>query len=102
MALARNNPSYRTSFRSTVREVMEELAGEEVRLHIDPRDEPLCREILKEMQRNCEVVPDLTSLGGLNATTTDERLWVFNTIESRLQRAKELMKSEIMSALYGD
>ena len=102
MALARNNPAYRTSFRSTVREVMEELAGEEVRLHIDPRDEPLCREILKEMQRNCEVVPDLTTLGGLNATNADERLLVFNTIESRLQRAKELMKSEIMSALYGD
>jgi V/A-type H+-transporting ATPase subunit E len=102
MALARNNPAYRTSFRSTVREVMEELAGEEVRLHIDPRDESLCREILKEMHLNCEVVPDLTILGGLNATTADERLLVFNTIESRLQRAKELMKSEIMSALYGD
>ena len=102
MALARNNPAYRTSFRSIVREAMEELAGEEVRLHIDPRDEPLCREILEEMRRNCEVVPDLTTLGGLNATTADERLLVFNTIESRLQRAKELMKSEIMSALYGD
>jgi V/A-type H+-transporting ATPase subunit E len=102
MALVRNNPAYRTSFRSIVREAMEELAGEEVRLHIDPRDEPLCREILEEMQRNSEVVPDLTTLGGLNATTPDERLMVFNTIESRLQRAKELMKSEIMSALYGD
>jgi len=102
MALARTNPVYRTSFRSIIREVMDELAGEEVRLHIDPRDEALCREILKEMQRNCEVVSDLTTLGGLNATTTDERLWVFNTIESRLERAKELMKSEIMSALYGD
>jgi V/A-type H+-transporting ATPase subunit E len=100
MALARNKPAYRTSFRSIVREAMEELAGEEVRLHIDPRDEPLCREILEEMQRNCEVVPDLTTLGGLNATTADERLLVFNTIESRLQRAKELMKSEIMSALW--
>jgi vacuolar-type H+-ATPase subunit E/Vma4 len=102
MALARNNPAYRMSFRSIVREAMEELAGEEVRLHIDLRDEPLCRKILEEMQRNCEVVPDLTTLGGLNATTADERLLVFNTIESRLQRAKELMKSEIMSALYGD
>jgi len=81
---------------------MEELAGEEVRLHIDPRDEQLCREILEEMHRNCEVVSDLTTLGGVNATTADERLLVFNTIESRLQRAKELMKSEVMSALYGD
>ena len=102
MALARNNPAYRASFKKMVHETMDELGGEEVRLHIDPRDEALCRETLKEMQRNCEVVPDLTTLGGLNATTADERLLVFNTIESRLQRAKELMKSEIMSALYGD
>jgi V/A-type H+-transporting ATPase subunit E len=102
MASVRNDPAYRASLKKMVREAMEELAGEEVRVHIDPRDEPLCREILKERQRNCEVVPDLTTIGGLNATTADERLLVFNTIESRLQRAKELMKSEIMSALYGD
>jgi V/A-type H+-transporting ATPase subunit E len=85
-----------------VREAMEELAGEEIRMHIDPRDEPLCREILREMQRNCDVVTDLTTMGGLNATTADERLTVFNTLESRLQRAKELLKREIMSTLYGD
>lgn len=102
MASARNNPAYRESFKNMVREAMEELAGQEVTVHIDPRDEPLCREILKEIQRNCGVVTDLTTLGGLNATTADERLMVFNTIESRLQRAKELMKSEVMSALYGD
>jgi V/A-type H+-transporting ATPase subunit E len=102
MASARNNPAYRESFKNMVREAMEELAGQEVTVHIDPRDEPLCREILTEIQRNCGVVTDLTTLGGLNATTADERLMVFNTIESRLQRAKELMKSEVMSALYGD
>jgi len=102
MASARTHPGYRASFKKMVSEAMEELAGEEVRVHIDPRDEPLCREILKEMQRNCEVVTDLTTMGGMNATTADERLMVFNTIESRLERAKELMKSEIMSTLYGD
>jgi V/A-type H+-transporting ATPase subunit E len=85
-----------------VSEAMEELAGEEVTVHIDPRDEPLCREILSEIQRNCKVVTDLTTPGGMNATTAGERLMVFNTLESRLQRAKELMKSEIMSTLYGD
>jgi vacuolar-type H+-ATPase subunit E/Vma4 len=98
----RNHPAYRESFKGMVREAMEELAREEVRIHIDPRDETLCREILKEMQRNCDVVTDLTTLGGLNATTADGRLMVLNTLESRLQRAKELMKSEIMSTLYGD
>jgi len=102
LASARDHQRYRDLLKRIAGEVMEELAGEEVTVHIDPRDEPLCREILREMKRNCEVVTDLTTLGGLNATTADERLMIFNTIESRLTRAKELMKSEIMSTLYGE
>jgi vacuolar-type H+-ATPase subunit E/Vma4 len=102
MTSARNHPGYRESFKKMVREALEELAGEEVRIHIDPRDEPLAREILGQLQRNSDVVTDLSTMGGLNATTADERLMVFNTLESRLQRAKELMKSEVMSTLYGE
>jgi V/A-type H+-transporting ATPase subunit E len=102
MGSLRNHPGYRETFKKMVQESLGDLAGEEVRLHIDLRDEPLSREILSEIRQNCEVVTDLTTLGGLNATTVDERLMVFNTIESRLQRAKELMKSEIMSTLYGE
>ncbi|HMA04501.1 MAG TPA: V-type ATP synthase subunit E [Methanomicrobiales archaeon] len=102
MASARNHPGYRASFQKMLSEVTEELRGEEIRVHIDPHDEVLCREILGEMKRNCEIVTDITTVGGLNATSADERLMVFNTFESRLQRAKELMISEIMSALYGD
>jgi len=102
MASVRDHPGYRVLLKNLVGEAMEELPAEEIRVHIDPRDEPLCREVLREMKRNCEVVTDLTTMGGLDVTTADERLMVFNTLESRLERAKELMKSEIMSTLYGD
>ena len=102
MASVRDHQGYRLLLKKLVGEVMEELPAEEIRVHIDPRDEPLCREVLREMKRNCEVVTDLTTIGGLNATTADERLMIFNTLESRLERARELMKSEIMSTLYGD
>jgi vacuolar-type H+-ATPase subunit E/Vma4 len=102
LASARNHQGYRDSFRKMVREAVEELAGEEVTVHVDPRDEPLLGEALKGLQRNCKVVTDLTTLGGVNAMTADERLMVFNTIESRLERAKEVMKPEIISILYGD
>jgi V/A-type H+-transporting ATPase subunit E len=102
VASARDRPGYQALYRRMAREAMEDLPAEGIRVHIDPRDEPLCREVLREMKRNCEIVPDLTTMGGLNATTADERLMIFNTLESRLERARELMKSEIMSALYGD
>jgi V/A-type H+-transporting ATPase subunit E len=102
MASVRDHQGYRQLLKKLTGEAMEELPGEEIRVHIDPRDEPLCREILREMKRNCEVVTDLTTMGGLNATTADERFMIFNTLESRLERARELMKSEIMSTLYAD
>ena len=102
MASARDHQGYRELLKNMVGEAMEDLPAEGIRVHIDPRDGPLLREILGEMKRNCEVIPDLTTTGGLNATTADERLMFFNTLESRLVRAKELMKSEIMSTLYGD
>ena len=102
MVSARDHQGYRELLKKMAGEVMEDLPSEGIRVHIDPRDEPLCRELLREMKRNCEVVTDLTTIGGLNATTADERLMIFNTLESRLTRAKELMKSEIMSTLYGD
>jgi vacuolar-type H+-ATPase subunit E/Vma4 len=102
LSSARENPNYENSYRKMLKEAAAELAGEEIRLHIDKRDENLCKKLLPELNLNCEIATDLTCAGGLNASTKDERFTVFNTIESRLERAKALMKSEIFAILYGD
>lgn len=99
---ARENANYENSFRKMLKEAAAELVGEEIRLHIDKRDENLCKKLLSELHLNCEIATDLTCAGGLNASTKDERFTVFNTIESRLERAKALMRSEIFTILYGD
>jgi vacuolar-type H+-ATPase subunit E/Vma4 len=99
---AREDANYENSFRKMLKEAAAELAGEEIRLHIDKRDENLCKKLLPELNLNCEIATDLTCAGGLDASTKDERFTVFNTIESRLERAKALMRSEIFTILYGD
>ncbi|MCX6681455.1 MAG: V-type ATP synthase subunit E family protein [Methanoregula sp.] len=99
---ARENANYENSFRKMLKEAAAELAGEEIRLHIDKRDENLCKKLLPELHLNCEIATDLTCAGGLNASTKDERFIVFNTIESRFERAKALLRSEIFATLYGD
>jgi vacuolar-type H+-ATPase subunit E/Vma4 len=78
-----------------------ELEGKEIRLHIDKRDEDLCKKLLPELRLNCEIVTDITSAGGVNASTKDEKFIVFNTIESRFEKAKGVLKSEIFTILYG-
>ena len=85
-----------------IQEAMHELEGEKARLHIDMRDENLCKQILDELNENSEIVVDLTSAGGLNVSTRDEKVVVFNTIESRLDKAKELLERQVFATLYGD
>jgi V/A-type H+/Na+-transporting ATPase subunit E len=98
----RDHESYKGRFKSMIQEAMHELGGEKARLHIDRRDENLCKQILDELNENSEIVADLTSAGGLNVSTRDEKVVVFNTIESRLDRAKEFLARQVFATLYGD
>jgi vacuolar-type H+-ATPase subunit E/Vma4 len=98
----RDRESYKGRFKSMIQEAMHELGGEKARLHIDGRDENLCKQILDELNENSEIVVDLTSAGGLNVSTRDEKVVVFNTIESRLDRAKEFLERQVFATLYGD
>ena len=98
----RDRGTYHVYFKRMVQEAVGELEGEKVRFHIDKRDENLCQQVLAELSLNSEVITDLTSTGGLIVSTRDEKVVVSNTIESRLNNARELLKREIFSTLYGD
>jgi len=98
----RDRRTYHVYFKLMVQEAVGELEGEKVRFHIDKRDENLCQQVLAELSLNSEVITDLTSAGGLIVSTRDEKVVVSNTIESRLNNARELLKREIFSTLYGD
>ena len=98
----RDHPSYKEDFKKMLQEAVRELEGEKVLLLIDTRDETLCRQVLNELGWNSEIVGDLTSAGGLAVSTKDGKVVVSNTIESRLNNAKELLKREIFSTLFGD
>jgi V/A-type H+-transporting ATPase subunit E len=98
----RDRESYKGRFKSMIQEAMRELGEEKARLHIDGRDENLCKQILDELNENSEIIVDLTSAGGLNVSTRDEKVVVLNTIESRLERAKGFLERQIFATLYGD
>lgn len=102
LASFRERSTYKDAFKKMIEEAIGELNGKEVRLQIDKRDENLCKQILAEMNKNSEITTDLTCAGGLNVSTKDDKVIVFNTIESRLHKATELLKFEIFSTLYGD
>jgi V/A-type H+-transporting ATPase subunit E len=102
LADLRDKKSYNTTFIKLVEEAVKALGEEEIILHVDNRDEDLCNQVVQSLGLNCEIVTDLECAGGLNACTRDEEVKVYNTFESRLERAKEIMKLEIYATLYGD
>ena len=101
LSSGRENKHYESNFREMLKEAVAEIEGEENLLHIDRRDEVLCKKILAELQLNCELVTNLTSAGGLNISTRDGQFIIYNTIESRFEKAKVLLKPEIFAILYG-
>jgi V/A-type H+-transporting ATPase subunit E len=101
LSSARSHANYKNNFRKMLQEVVLELEGEEIQLHIDKRDETLCKKLLSELKLNCDIVTDISCAGGLNATTKDGRFIISNTTESRFEKAKGLLKPEIFTTLYG-
>jgi V/A-type H+-transporting ATPase subunit E len=71
-------------------------------LRIDKQDESLAKTLLPNLHLDCGIVTDITTEGGVEVRTTDGRFVIKNTIESRLERAKVLIKPEIFATLYGD
>jgi vacuolar-type H+-ATPase subunit E/Vma4 len=98
---SRASPSYRLIARRLAEEALGLAGGTDLVFHVDPRDEALFRGILTDLGRNCEIVADIESAGGLTVASRDGRFLVMNTLESRLSRARDLKKGEVFSVLYG-
>lgn len=97
----RDNPDYPRVFEDLAREALEGFGKEGIRIHTDRRDEELCRKTLAGLKVTAEIVPDLTTRGGLVVATPDESVTVANTVESRLERGKERLKKELYRILFG-
>jgi V/A-type H+-transporting ATPase subunit E len=99
---ARKNPEYGAVFRKLLLDALSEVDSQNPVIHIDQRDEELCRNVLSTLGVNASVISDLDSMGGVEVTSPEGSVSVSNTIESRLEKSKSLLKPEIFSRLYGE
>jgi V/A-type H+-transporting ATPase subunit E len=98
----RKNQKYPEIFKKLTVDAAEALGAVAFHVHVDKRDEELCRETLVSLNLPAEIIPDLDSAGGLVVSLPDGSVIISNTVESRLERAQELKKLEIYSILSGD
>lgn len=98
----REDPAYPAIFSRLAREATGAMGGAELRVHVDPRDLELCTKTLAALGIRCEVLPDIRSAGGLAVSSPDGFVMIANTVESRLERARERRRLSVYTALFGD
>jgi V/A-type H+-transporting ATPase subunit E len=98
----RNRPEYPAIFTRLTVDAVEALGAGPFNVHVDKRDEDLCKKTLSALKIHAEIIPDLDSAGGLIVCLSDRSVIISNTVESRLERAQERKKREIYSILSGD
>ena len=98
----RNRLEYPDIFKKLTVDAAEALGADTFHVHVDKRDEELCRKTLASLNLHADIIPDLDSAGGLVASLPDRSVIISNTVESRLERAQERKKLEIYSILSGD
>jgi V/A-type H+-transporting ATPase subunit E len=97
----RSDPKYPAVFENLLKEAAGAMGDEAFVVHIDPRDETLCKKTLSLLNLSSEIRSDITTAGGMVASLPDNSVVISNTVESRMQRAKELKRKEIHALLTG-
>ncbi|MFH1736612.1 MAG: V-type ATP synthase subunit E [Actinomycetota bacterium] len=96
----RKRPEYASYFRRLLDETAANAEGNLV-ISVDRRDEKVARDAVAAAGLDCELRTDISTLGGLKAITADGRIVLTNTIDSRLERAKQFLKPEVATKLFG-
>jgi V/A-type H+-transporting ATPase subunit E len=101
----RKDPKYPVILKNLAHEALGALGtlgGEKILVHVDKQDEHLMKGILPDLNSSGKVKTDIQTAGGLVVSTPDGSVNISNTIESRLERAKEQKKLQIYTVLFGD
>lgn len=97
----RSRGDYRNILAGLIEEGLFRVGGRVV-LHVDPNDEKLADGIMREKGVEYEIRPDISTLGGAVIADADERVRVVNTVEERLNRAREKLRMQVSAILFGE
>ena len=97
----RKDGGYEPVFKSLATETLSGINGKAI-VSVDPADEQLARKILDGIGREYVLKTDIKTLGGLSAHSEDGRIILNNTIDSRIAKAKQLLKTDVLKALFGE
>jgi len=91
---------YPRVFEALLDECLGVLGDRDVVIRVREDDRALARELLDKRNVSYSFGEPLESLGGVYASSNDGDITVFNTLESRLEKARERLRLDVSKALF--
>ena len=87
--------------------ILEEMIGEgltrisgKVLVHVDPADKEVAETVMKKLAIDHELHTDVQTAGGAMVSDADGRVRIINTVEERLNRAREKLRMYVSGILF--
>jgi len=100
--IRKDHEAYKKIFRNLLIESLDAVKGNKIIVEVNSKDKELANSSLKELNLNYTVNSDKNYLGGLTLNVDDNRISVSNTIESRLFKSKEFLKTQLNEVLFSE
>lgn len=82
-----------------LREGLSRLSGKII-VHTDPLDSELAKSLLDDLEVEYEIIPDMSISGGVVLSDTEGKVKIINTVEERLNRAREKLRMQVSETLF--
>jgi len=97
----RSRQDYPAILEGLIHEGLSRVSGK-VMVHVDPADRGLAESLLGKQEFDYELVTDIQAIGGAVVTDLEGRVQIINTVEERLNRAREKLRMNVSGILFED
>ncbi|MFH1288741.1 MAG: V-type ATP synthase subunit E [bacterium] len=97
-----NQETYKKVFMNLLVESLDAVKGNKIKIEVNQKDKELACSSLKELNLNHEITAGRDYLGGLTLGVDGNRIFVSNTIESRLLKSREFLKTQLNEVLFNE
>lgn len=95
----RSRDDYPAILEGLIKEGLLRVSGKAL-LHVDPADRELADSILGGLGSEYDLLTDIETVGGAVISDVDGRVRIINTVEERLNRAREKLRMEVSGILF--
>ena len=101
LADLRSRPDYPALLKGLIEEGLVRVSGK-VLVHVDQADGELAEAILRDLGVEHALRTDIRTKGGAVVSDPEGKVKVINTVEERLNRAREKLRMEVSAILFGE